>query len=266
MYTFLQLVVSVVTVENNIELFSKMRNCSTEYRECKLKEFAIRDSPSRYIVIHYSRAKCRKERMIRVLRNATFIETNDAARIDVNTLNNCTSPRLCENLPTMTQTSCTMKHMIAWNVASQSRFEYSVIVEDDMIFGGQFFNALHRKIKSLPDWEIFNVGCSRNKEISRGPVFCSRAYAVTRKGARKLIRNTPKIVETCDGTILKSSSSLKSYHANLPIVHGSQTSKGSLPRGYDMCDGYANHVEEARARAHRYYNRMKFDRTTTDDS
>ena len=259
MYTLLQVVFWVVTVENDIKLFSRMRNCTTQYRECNLTKFAIRDSSNQYIVIHYSRAKCRKNKMIKVLGNATFVESNDASRIDVNTLNSCTSPRFCRSLPEMTQASCTMKHMIAWHVASQSQFNYSVIVEDDMIFGKRFFRLLQTKIDSLSYWDILNVGCSQSRQITRGPHFCSRAYAVTRIGARKLIANTPKIQETCDGTILRSSSFLKSYHTFMPIYHGSKTVKGSLPRGYDMCDGYMHRVAEARKHADDYYRRMNLD-------
>ena len=259
MYTLLQVVFWVVTAENDIKLFSTMRNCTTQYRECNLTKFAVRYSSNQYIVIHYSRAKCRKEKMIRALGNATFVESNDASRIDVNILNSCTSPRFCKSLPEMTQASCTMKHMIAWHVALHSRFDYSVIVEDDMIFGQRFFNLLQKKIQSLSDWEILNFGCSNSKRILRGPHFCSRAYAVTREGARKLITNTPKIIDTCDGTMLRSSSFLKSYHTRMPIFHGSKTSKGSLPRGYDMCDGYMHRIKEARVHANQYYSRMKFE-------
>ena len=47
-------------------------------------------------------------------------------------------------------------------------------------------------------------------------------------------------------------------NTSLPIEHGSKTSYGSLPRGYDMCNGYEKNMKNIRKNLNNYYQKFKF--------
>jgi hypothetical protein len=247
----------MVTFSQNADLFTRAINCTAKITVCNLSTFLpLEKTSSKFQIIHYSRAQCRRDMAIQNYGDdVSFISNLDAVDIPVKVLNQCVAPKFCNDLGEMTQASCGLKHMIGWWIAALTRRQMTVIVEDDMIPERFFSKKLRIAIQSLPfGWDIFNFGCSNAKTLKRGPHFCSRGYVLSKKGARQMIRYT-KVDDTCDGIILKASSTLNAYHKSLPIVHGSYLNNQMLPRGTDLCNRSDIDIAASKRRARDFYAR-----------
>ena len=218
-------------------------------------------------IIHYSGARCRKQLAKANYGTVSFVDVLDAKRIPIETLNACVAPQFCSNLGEMTQASCSLKHMVAWAVAARAHRRISVIIEDDMLPAEDFQPRLAAAMRALPKgWEVFNFGCSRSLSVSAGGQFCSRAYAVTRAGAQKMLEARPRVVSTCDGMVLQASGPLQAYHMALPLTHGSVVRGKALPRGWDLCNRSSIEPAAAVQRARQYYARANAELHATADA
>ena len=51
-----------------------------------------------------------------------------------------------------------------------------------------------------------------------------------------MIAAVPRVSDVADGTILRATARLRTYHMSLPLVHGSTLRDGPAPRGADLCN------------------------------
>jgi hypothetical protein len=234
--------------------FGKSINCTQQPTNCDMSRF-ISPGSKRFQVIHYSGAPCRKRLANKNYAPASFVSVLDAKRIPIDILNSCVAPRFCTDLGQMTQASCALKHMIAWLASARAKQNVSIIVEDDILPMPGFHTSLTSTIAALPvGWDIFNFGCSKSTRPTPGPHFCSRGYALSKRGAEKMLMYR-KVVDTCDGMVLRASRQLNAYHMKLPTIHGSYIGNNAMPRGADLCNRSINTLESNVLKARAYYAR-----------
>ena len=212
---------------------------------------------AKYVIVHYSGAPCRRRHVIKHYSPAAIITGLDAEQLSQELVCSCVHPKMCTNFGELTQASCTLKHMLAWNIVSHVQRHYTIIIEDDMIPGLAFHTDLAHYIRKLPpDWEFFNFGCARETRITRGPTFCSRGYALTRSAAQKLSM-VRWAYDPADSVVLRETSKLNSFHMTLPLMHGSQLRTGPVPRGSDLCNRSSLTVAVAKRARQLQISRMK---------
>ena len=125
----------------NADLFTRAINCTAKIMVCNLSAFVpVEKTSSKFQIIHYSRAPCRRDMAIQNYGDdVSFISNLDAVDIPIKVLNQCVAPKFCSDLGEMTQASCGLKHMIGWWIAALTRRKMTVIIEDDMIPERFFF-------------------------------------------------------------------------------------------------------------------------------
>ena len=120
------------------------------------------------VLIHYSRAPCRKRHMLAMLRRLglpwqpprlQLAENLDADDLTPSFLTRCVTRQLCAPIE-RTQVSCTANHMYAWHLAARTGWETTLFIEDDAELPDRFLPQLRQRLSTLsPGWMILNFGC-----------------------------------------------------------------------------------------------------------
>ena len=213
------------------------------------------------ILVHYSRAPCRKEASLAMLRRAglpwqapqlQFAEYLDADDLTPSFLSRCVARALCTALE-LTQASCTANHIYAWHLAAHMNWRSTLIIEDDAALPALFGAPLGQRLVGLPpDWLILNFACSTQRP-GTGSRPCSRGYVLSREGVLAFKRSAGVVDRGADWLVYELSAKVEqdywtnatvvntfTHHGGLPHVLEQSLAQGArLPRGTDLthlCD------------------------------
>ena len=153
------------------------------------EEAGIRQVVDGVILVHYSRAPCRKEAALVNLRHAGLpwqpgpslhiAEHLDADDLTDQFMERCIARLFCTEME-ISQASCTANHVYAWHLALSLDWATTLILEDDAHLPAHFSEHLGRRLHGLPaGWWILNFGCATTPAAT-GSRACSRAYVLSR--------------------------------------------------------------------------------------
>jgi GR25 family glycosyltransferase involved in LPS biosynthesis len=106
---------------------------------------------------------------------------------------------------------CFLSHILIWKDIIENNIPITTIFEDDVLFHPLWHNIAPKYFEMTPtDYDILYLGSQFQKvsiyHIDKVPVYCTHAYTITFKGAKKLynlILNNPEGVYTIDGMLLE---------------------------------------------------------------
>ena len=219
------------------------------------------------VLVHYSRAPCRKEAALAMLRYAGLpwqgpqlqvAEYLDADDLTPSFLSRCVARALCTELE-LTQASCTANHIYAWHIAAHMGWASTLFVEDDAVLPPLFGAPLGQRLAALPpDWLILNFACSTPRP-GTGSRPCSRGYVLSREGVLAFKRGAGIVDRGADWLVYELSAKVEqeywtnatvvenmfTHHGGLPRVLEQSVAQGHrLPRGTDLCSG-AGHARSS---------------------
>lgn len=168
-------------------------------------------------VIHYTPLRERKQFLLNEFNKHSliyhFIEDYDRENLSDEDLKifdtNKVKLSMCSNI---------IKHINAYKNIMNNEYNYSLILEDDVILDDEFGDKLNKGLKQLPDdYDMLFIGNGCNLHIplnqikpfkfiykkcrepsnwgGNGGTRCSDSYLVSKKGAKKLINYISKLKE-----------------------------------------------------------------------
>ena len=212
------------------------------------------DAVDGVVLVHYSRAPCRKRDMLAQLRQAglpwhpprlQLAEHLDADAFTPQLVSRCVARPLCTDVE-LSQASCTANHVYSWHLAVAMGWQRTLVLEDDVGLPAHFHAQLRHRLASLPPgWLILNFACS-GSEHGTGSVPCSRGYVLSAAGARVFRRHAGIVDHGADWLIFELSAKVEQLAAEdaavpthrggiAPIVERSRLHGQQLPRGTDIC-------------------------------
>lgn len=212
------------------------------------------------VVVHYSRAPCRKLRFQQRLKRVGLPYTEPwvhwAEHIDgmealtASVVDKCVAcgllvraerggpPRLQSG--ELTVASCALNHMYAHHFALVAGWQRTLILEDDAWLPDGVVPRLWAQMARLPrDWIIHNFGCPyprMDSPMRGGALICSRAYLLSRAGVVAFARNVGVVDRPADWMIhglsaaTEVATSTRTWHSGVPVRELSVRAGVKLPR------------------------------------
>ena len=217
------------------------------------------------VVVHYSRAVCRKQRFVQRLEAlglpssgprlhwAEHLDGPQALTLGI--VRRCVAcSLLIRGRPVrfqsveLTQASCTLNHIYAYHVALAAGWRRALVLEDDAGLPDDFLSRLTTQLAALPrSWSVYNFGCplrSTPSPLHGGSLVCSRGYVLSRSGIHAFVRHAGVADNGADWMVHKLSATTESrtatntWHSGIPVRELSVQGGKKLPRlrADDRCD------------------------------
>ena len=236
-------------------------------------EAAAQPSNFFVIVVHYTRAPCRRqfvsEMLARLKLNTSVAWTSgyDAEDLTLGMLRKCVVDRpFCNGKGSLSvrQTaelktaSVTINHMLAFRMAAASGAPVTIVLEDDAELPDDFLERFQKDVMQLPrGWHLFQFGCPeiRSRGLMRQGAQCVRGYALSHAGAELFSRAAGLGTAVSDVLVrhvleqLTDELKIESWGHYLSVRELSMYRGRKLPRGTDVCNRSKGYPLFARQRA-----------------